>query len=314
MGNAILTGQSDILYTRLKSKIIASGYACSGLAEAKYFVDTLNTAIAKPASGSMGSLNSNSWDYIDWASRSGIADALWSVGDRKAVSLGAWGNPSASYGVVAGTYYCFILGFNHNSSREGNNKTHFAFGFTALSGGIHVAFCGGDYGLEYGDTNNHYPRMNVTATNSGGWASTSMRNHTLNSKNNLMFGKAIPADLDSVLKTVTKYTDNVGGGSGSVQGNVTATTDRVFLLSPYELRGDNSVANTYEPNYTEQYQYYKNGNSKQKYRSYSTGNTAIELLRSPAAASATEFTGFNGSSGVYAIAKRVYSVCPAFCV
>ena len=42
------------------------------------------------------------------------------------------------------------------------------------------------------------------------------------------FKAALPSDLRSNLKTVTKYTDNVGNASGSVAANVTATTDDIF--------------------------------------------------------------------------------------
>ena len=47
----------------------------------------------------------------------------------------------------------------------------------------------------------------------------------------------LPSDLRAVLKPITKYTDNVGGGSGSVQSNVTATTDYLPLLSMKEVFG-----------------------------------------------------------------------------
>ena len=114
-------------------------------------------------------LNSCPWDFIRWASDEGIADLLWSVGDRKAVEIGDFGNSQEAYKIPGGTFYCYILGFDHNSALEGTNRTHFEFGFTALSGGVHIAFTGGDYGLGYTDPAGYgYPIMNNSATNSGG--------------------------------------------------------------------------------------------------------------------------------------------------
>ena len=93
---------------------------------------------AIPAAPSV--LDSCPWDFIRWASDEGIADLLWSVGDRKAVTLGAWGGPWTSYQVSAGTYYAYIIGFNHNKELEGDKRIHFEFGFTQLSDGTHIAF------------------------------------------------------------------------------------------------------------------------------------------------------------------------------
>ena len=260
-------------------------------------------------------LNSCSWDFIRWASDEGIADLIWSVGDRKSVSIGDWGNSQTRYQINGGTFYCYILGFNHNAALEGDNLTHFEFGFTATSGGVHIAFTGGDYGLNYTNPTSYgYPVMNHTATNVGGWKDSVMRNHTLSDTTNRCFESVIPNDLKSAVKTVTKYTDNVGGGTGSVEANVTATTDRFFLLNVNELRGE-GACNTYEFDKTEQYQYYKNGNSKDKYRSDFTDIKCIYSLRSPRPDNSTQFIGLHTSgSGSYGNANSCFGVSPAFCV
>ena len=256
-------------------------------------------------------LNDCPWSRIRQASDDGIADLIWSVGDRKAVSLTEWG-ATGSYAVSAGTYYCYILGFNHNSAIEGGNRIHFEFGFDSLSGGNHIAFCGTDFGLAWSNTNPYYIRMNSTATNSGGWKNSLMRTGTLNGSNR-SFLNAIPADLKSVLKPVVKYTDNVGGGSGSVQSNVTATTDTIFILNVNEIRGT-GTANTYEANYTKQYDYYKNGNAQNRAKSNDTATLCNFLTRSPSPSDA-RFMGLSPSaSGVYLTANTVFAVSPAFCV
>ena len=260
-------------------------------------------------------LNACSWDFIRWASDEGLADLIWSVGDRKSVSVGEWGSQYSGQEIDAGTYSCYIIGFNHNSSVEGNNRIHFEFGFTAVSGGTHIAFTSQVY-TQYWTTDTtttYFQRMNPTNTNIGGWEDCTMRTGTLNGTTR-SFNLAVPTDLRNVVKTVIKYTDNVGGGHGNVQANVTATTDRFFLLNVKELRGSGS-ANTYESNKTEQYQYYKNGNQQIRYRSNDTSTLCIVGLRSPSATDSTQFMGLNTSgSGVYLSAKTSYGYSPAFCV
>lgn len=258
-------------------------------------------------------LNSCPWDFIRWASDEGIADLLWSVGDRKAVTLGAWGGPWTSYQVSAGTYYAYIIGFNHNKELEGDKRIHFEFGFTQLSDGTHIAFSNGAYNLYVNDSSQStLTRMNKSRTNIGGWKSCTMRTGTLNGDNR-SFKLACPSDLLSAVKTVTKYTDNVGGGSGNVQANVTATTDTFFLLNVNELRGTGTM-NTYEMEKTEQYQYYKNGNPQGRNKSNDTSVDARFLLRSPNPSSSTQFMGFGSGVGLYVNADLCIALSPAFCV
>ena len=261
-------------------------------------------------------LNSCSWDFIRWASDEGIADLLWSIGDRKAVSIGAWGAPNTNYGVKAGTYYCYIIGFNHNSGVEGNNKTHFEFGFNARDGGTHIGLTGSDYGLTWSSSSNTYfLRMNYEKSNAGGWESSDMRTGALNGSNR-SFKLAVPSDLRNVIKSVTKYTDNTGGGKGNIQSNVTATTDTFFILNMEEVYGNTNTSNSFEANYTKQYQYYKNGNPKLRYRSDAITSPCYTFLRSPVSNNSTNFGGIGGAEGYYAslTANACYAVSPAFCV
>lgn len=90
-------------------------------------------------------------------------------------------------------------------------------------------------------------------------------------ENSLM--AALPSDLLAVMKTVTKYTDNTGGGSNS-SGNVTATADYLFLLAEFEVFGTRYWANQYEQNSQKQYDYYKAGNSRVAYN-HSAVSTAV---------------------------------------
>ena len=260
-------------------------------------------------------LNSCSWDFIRWCSDEGIAELLWSVGDRKEVQINDFGNVQGKYQIPGGTFYCYILGFNHNAALEGNNLTHFEFGFTSLSGGAHIAFAGGDYRLSYTDPGgNNYPIINTTQTNSGGWESSYMRTVFLDTGSSRTFFSSIPEDLRTQIKTVTKYTDNTGNSSVS-EGNVTSTEDRIFLLNQFELGGVTNSSNPYEANKSLQYQYYKNGEEKTRYKSNDTTTAVIFVLRSPYRSDSRSFVRF-GNNGIwgYTPANHVVGISPAFCV
>lgn len=260
-------------------------------------------------------LNSCPWDFIRWASDEGIADLLWSVGDRKEVELGAWGVNSDEQ-MAAGTYYCYVIGFDHNASLEGEHRIHFEFGFTDLSGGSHIAFASPTYSKYWtsNTTSVYFQRMNPTDTNAGGWEACTMRTGTLNGDTR-SFKLACPSDLLSAVKTVTKYTDNVGGGS-NVESNVTATTDKFFLLNMMEIiGGDGNASNSYELQKTAQYQYYRNGNDKIRNRSDSTGDPCRIFLRSPYIGDNKSFCRLNEMAlPGYHNARYSLGFSPAFCV
>lgn len=257
-------------------------------------------------------LNENSWDTISEVSDAGQGANYWAIGDRKQVTLnGTVGSLSLSNFST----YAFIIGFNHNSSREGSGRIHFQLAKTALSGGTDICFTDGSYNSTGSSA---AFRMNTSRTNSGGWNSSYMRNNICGTSKTSTSGRimgAIPADLRNALKSVTKYTDNTANGGGSVSSYVTATTDFFFLLSEYEVFGNITYGNTYEANYQQQYAYYSAGNSKVKYRYNSTGSAAYWWLRSPRAGNSyyfvlvyTDGTVNNGN------AHGSLGFAPGFCV
>lgn len=253
-----------------------------------------------PAVGT--ALNDISWEDIGRISDAGLASSYFSVGDRKAVALsGTVGSLSLS-----GTYYCYIIGIDHNSSKEGTNRIHFQFGYTAASGGVHIAFIDSTYGSSSSSACFH---MNSSNTNSGGWSSSYARGTLCPA-----FKSAMPSDLQAVLKTTTKYSDNTGGGSNTAS-YVTAISEEVFLLAEFEVFGTRSYANSAEKNYQAQYAWYSAGNSKVRYRHSSTGSTAYWWLRSVRADHSNFFCRVHtsGSAGsTYAYIS--FGFAPAFCV
>ena len=257
-------------------------------------------------------LNNNEWSVIKSVSDAGQGANYWSIGDRKAVTLnGTVGKLSLSNV----TTYAFIIGFNHNASVEGTNRIHFQLAKTALTGGTDVCLCDSSYNSNVSTTG--YFSMNSSRTNSGGWASSQMRTNICGTSLSSYSGTiiaVIPAALRAVLKSVTKYTDNTGGGSTAASA-VTATTDYAFLLSEYEVFGSISRANSNEASKQAQYDYYKAGNSKVKYNHSATSTAVPWWLRSPGASVSSGFV-IVGYDGTVDSGSASYSrgVAPGFCV
>ena len=209
---------------------------------------------------------------IPTVTKAGIASSIWAIGDTRQVTLN--GTVSA-YTFSNETVYMFIIAFDHNSSVEMNGEHHIVCSFakSAATGGKDVAFVDSQYG-NY--TSNQSFHMNSSARNSGGWASSYMR-QTICSQ----FKNAMPSDLRAVLRTRTIYTDNTGGGRGNNSSNVTATSDTVYIPSEFEVKGARTYANSYEQNHQQQLAYYKNGASKIRYKSNNTSTAALWWMRSP---------------------------------
>ena len=267
-------------------------------------------------------LNENDWSVIKSVADASQGANYWAVGDRKAVTV----NGTVGTQAINGTYYVYILGFDHNSSREGTGITFGTFK-TALSGGKDICLVDSHYN-DYSTGGQKWFNMNHSSnTNSGGWKGCDLRYDVLgstNSNNNdagtttatspvsgtLM--AALPSDLRAVMKPMTIYTDNTGGGSNTAS-YVTASVDYLPLLAEFEIFGTRSYANSAEQNYQQQYQYYKNGNSKVKYRHSSTSSTASWWERSPYYSNSANFCLVD-TSGAANASNAWYSsgLAPAF--
>ena len=228
---------------------------------------TINVTVSLPDT----SLANNTPDIIAAAAKSGQAANYWSVGDKVGIAVnGSFGGLSYN-----NTVYAFILGFNHNSSVEGGNSIHFQFGKTAA--GVDIAFVN-----SYGSTSTGFC-MNTSNTNSGGWNNSYMRKTICPA-----FLAALPKAWQNIIAACTKYSDNTGGGSNTAS-YVTATSDKIWLLSEMEVQGTRSYANSAEANYQKQYDYYRNGNSKVKYQHTATTSTCNWWLRSVYASDTSSF-------------------------
>ena len=256
-------------------------------------------------------LNDNSWATIKSVSDAGQGANYWSVGDTKRITLNG---KVGAYTFSNFNVDVFILGFNHNSSKEGSNRIHFQIGKVS---GKAVALCDSQYN---GSGSSAMFHMNSSDSNSGGWNGSYMRKTLLGNsntpdstlENSLM--AALPSDLLAVMKTVTKYTDNTGGGSNS-SGNVTATADYLFLLAEFEVFGTRYLANQYEQNSQKQYDYYKAGNSRVAYNHSAVSTAVWWWLRSAYYIGSSYFCDVS-AGGSYGYNSAIYSagLRPGFAV
>ena len=123
---------------------------------------------------------------------------------------------------------------------------------------------------------------------------------------------ALPSALRAVMKPMTIYTDNTAGGSDTAS-YVTKSVDYLPLLAEFEIFGSRSYANSAEKNYQKQYDYYKAGNSKIKYRHNSTSSTAGWWERSPCYYDSSRFCFVNPTGDAYAYDARIsFGLAPAF--
>jgi len=299
--------------------------------------------VTADSSALVDSIDNTDWATISSYSQAGTASSMWRVGDAKKVTLnGNVGTLSLSNTDL----YVFIIGFDHNSQLEGSGISFQGFK-TAKTRGKDICLVNsyGSYksdGTKIFNLNHWGGSSNPYNTNYGGWKGCDARYDILGSTKDAPSGygatpttdrtgvdaasdtatdpvantlmAALPSDLRAVMKPITKYTDNKGNGSNTA-ANVTASVDYLPLLSEFEVQGTRSYANQYEKNSQAQYDYYKNGNSKVKYRHNSTGSTVIWWCRSASYYYAYDFCYVNtgGNAGSYSSGLS-YGLAPAFLI
>lgn len=266
-------------------------------------------------------------DTMDWAdirkvSDAGIAATYWAVGDAKQITV----NGTVGKTTINQEIWAFILGFDHNKEKESpsGHAIHFQIGRNAKTYASNGNICFVDSNYSNYDSNQGSFTMNPgnssTSKNAGGWENSHMRKTLLGSDGDTTsptentFMNALPLDLRQAMKSITKYSDNTGGGSDT-PGNVTATTDYLFLLAEFEVQGTRSYANSTEQTYQVQYKFYENSNSKVFYKHNSTSSTARWWLRSVYASTAQSFcTVYTDGSAYCSYSGYSSGVAPGFCV
>ncbi len=282
-------------------------------------------------------LITDDWATISSRSAAGTAANYYSVGDCKAVDV------KGTMGTLAldTTLYVYILGFDHNVSNGESRGITFG-GFKTDVKGTDVALCDSNYGSNSTDGSKWLNMSHWGNYNYGGWKGSDMRYDILGSTNVQPSGygsapttskvgydatstcattpvantlmSCLPSDLRSVMKPMTKYTDNKGNSS-NVEANVTTSIDYLPLLSEYEVQGTRSYANQYEQNKQSQYTYYSDGNSKVKYNHSATSNSVEWWVRSPYYTSRYNFCFVYTDGGARtSIANYSRGVAPAFLI
>lgn len=212
-----------------------------------------NLKIIVSAVVAIKTLNDYTWAEISQISSSGQAANTFSVGDQKEIVLnGRAFNTNFNNQHV----YAFIVGINHNASREGDNVIHFEL---YKNGDTPYAITTSDYGMFQ---SGKYTSMMTTNDNSGGWANSDMRKNKLggrttdskDSPESGTFMSILPSDLRAVLRSVSKYTFN--------DSTPSKTSEYIFLYALYEVLGElYEFGASNEVTFLEQYEYYKSGNS-----------------------------------------------------
>ena len=280
------------------------------VAKADAYQDSEKSAgVEVTKSASPNTLEQFTWAEIAQVSANKSWNAMgWKVGDSKTITL------NGTVGTLAlNNYQCkvYIIGFDHNADKEGQGIS-----FGMLEGVDGKQICLVDQYDGQATVEVMAFTMNKTDTNEGGWRASKMRNTILGSTdvanpaaNTLM--AALPADLRAVLKPITKYTNNVGKSS-----DVSSTIDYLPLMAEFEVFGRQNFANLNEKTYQAQYEYYKSGNSKIKYKQNDVASTAYWWLRSPSSDYRADFclVGTNEKYSLTGISNGSRGVAPVFLI
>lgn len=233
--------------------------------------------------------------------RAGLAPSTWNVGDYFPITLN--GDTGCGLSFNNKQAYAIILGFDHNIALEGfgAHSVHFALSPSSTLTAFQSSFA---YTSNYANYNSngfqyikkHAAGAETAATNNptttaGGWNSSHLRKTVMAG-----FLSVLPTEWKNVITTCTKYTDNYGyhwssshGGIGypntadgkkyvGLEEHVTATSDKMFTLSPVECWGGTGGANTHESAKQSRYSYFAQGGSPPKNinwwtRSIASGST-----------------------------------------
>ena len=172
------------------------------------------------------SLNDSTWAQISAVSAAGYAPLYWSIGDTKSITLTGAASDTAIW--QSTTLDVFIIGFNHNASVEGSNRTHFHIG---KQNGKQIGLCAGT-GL--GSPPHTLTQDEVFAV--------------------------LPTDLKSALKNTTKYTAKYKTSSESTISSASVNITNLGVIEVFGTVSEQPTL-TVLAGKQEQYEYYAAGNS-----------------------------------------------------
>ena len=232
----------------------------------------------------------------------------WTLEEQKAVAedIASKGEASPAYAKAkaamdAGTKFSMKL-------TDGQTLEYRIIGINDLADGT------GKAGLTFLTTSTDISsRMNAMKTSDGGWEASELR-AKMNSGEiwNLM-----PADFQSKVKSVRKLTNNVGGGNANKNAAVTATSDKLFLLSYSEIVPTSYWASDYPWSSSEgtQYEAFKGKvmNSHSGNPAIATGGGSWERSVLPDNSVRFLYVDNHGTPSSNIFASSYGYVCPAWC-
>lgn len=272
------SGQSSVVFSNLES-----GQYTLSFSDADEFIKPESRSVDVIAGQSssiscefkydVGDLNNVPWEIIADISESGKASDYWSIGDEKDI-------------VVNGeTLTMQIYDFDHDDLVSGG-KAGITFGMKNLMR----------------DTQ----KMNDSATNSGGYANTKMKNYLETTVYN-----GIPDELKNVIKSVVKKYYTRGNFTSSY---ISKINSKVFLLCVNETGKTDEGIIGIDEGY--QYPIFTDLKSKGKKLNNGSGEDYTYWTRTPGGASSNNFSVIMSPGGIstqYA-ANSSYGVCFCFCV
>ena len=309
--NTSLRGQSIIEYVLIIAVIgLVIVFAGPGVADAirNQFNQVANAVDSGTDGDSFLSAEEKAYrEAMKTVANKGTKD--WTLADQKAAATDIAKNGTSSVvyakakaAMDAGTEFSMkltngktlqyrIIGINHDDLADGSGKSGLTF--LATSTGI-------------------LSRMTATDTNAGGWEASELRGKM----NSGEIWNLMPTDFQSKVKPVRKLTNNVGGGSANKDAAVTATSDKLFLLSYSEIVPTSYWASSHPWTSSEGTQYEAfSGKVTQNY----SGNACLQIgnswwERSVNPNNSTTFLSVlsNGEPANNNIAMHSFCVCPAF--
>jgi hypothetical protein len=218
--------------------------------------------------------------------------SVWSVGDKRKISLSAMAATGVGESHVEQEQYFTILDFEHDDLVTSvNSKTKALITVQQLKVLSNNTTVEGGY-------------MNSSNTNSGGWSSSARHTWCNN-----VFKAALPSYIQNLVKQVTKpYCATYNNAT------ISNVNDYVWLLSENEVFGKKSYSPAQEGT---QYEYYKTTSNIIKYigNASVTGYAQYWWERSPYSSSTSNFclVGSNGTANA-GNASNTHGIAPAFCI
>lgn len=214
-------------------------------------------------------LANNTWAQIAQAAEAGQAESYWKVGDTKDIT------------VSGETLTLVIVGFKHDDLASGG-KAGITFGLKNLM--------------------KTKRQMNSSNTNVGGFTGSAMYTWL---QGDLL--KALPSDLQAVLKSVNKKTS-----AGSASSTINTNAMKIFLFSEVEVFGTTTYSATGEGS---QYSYFATAGNRVKYLENGSGAADLWWERSPRASDSYYFCYvYSGGNAFSSSASYSWGVCFGFCV